>query len=81
MTNSIDSNTQLVKLVARLLNITLTEVQVPQIVVSEDKTKQKPDVEGDRIRSKSLTGKFPVLETPQGSTLMETLTIVKFLAR
>jgi glutathione S-transferase len=39
------------------------------------------DPEGDKMRAKSLTGKFPVLETPQGHTLMEGLTIAKYLAR
>lgn len=35
----------------------------------------------EKMKAKSLTGKFPVLETPEGHTLMEGLTIVKYFAR
>jgi len=35
----------------------------------------------DKVRAKSQTGKFPILETPEGFTLFEGLTIAKYLAR
>jgi glutathione S-transferase len=35
----------------------------------------------DKIRAKSQTGKFPILETPEGFTIFEGLTIAKYLAR
>jgi glutathione S-transferase len=56
----------LVKVTANLLNISFAEV---------------PVVQGDQSQRKSITGKFPVLETSEGHTIFEGISIAKYFAR
>ncbi len=51
----------------------LLQVDYQEVMVGE----QKDDV----LRLKSQTGKFPLLETPDGHLLFESTCIAKFLAR
>eukprot|EP00347_Sterkiella_histriomuscorum_P012730 403367437 len=84
VSNPHDQATQLVRVTAKLLNLDIIEVIVPPIPSAEaakDPKNKQLVADGEKLRAKSLTGKFPVLETPQGHTLMEGLTIAKFLAR
>ena len=62
-------NTGLVKVTARLLDLPLSEVPV-------DLQNEK-----DLNKDKSQTGKFPVLETPEGQVIFEGISIAKYLAR
>ena len=57
----------LVNLVARLMHVELQTT----ILAADDKT----------LRSKSITGRFPVLETKDGGRVCENLPIAKYLAR
>jgi glutathione S-transferase len=67
-----------VRLTSRLLGYTISEVNVAQQInaTSDDKKDSQP-----LAAKKSLTGKFPVLETSDGHTIMEGLSIAKFLGR
>lgn len=67
----------LVRLTARLLGFTLSEIDINPKV--EDPKNPQPNP-ANYIK-KSLTGKFPVLETAEGHTIMEGLSIAKFLGR
>ena len=66
-----DVNSGLVKVTAKLLDIQYTEINVSAPV---PKGKEDP-------KTKSLTGKFPVLETPEGFTIFEGTSIAKYFAR
>ncbi len=57
------------KVTAKLLEINYTEIKVEESKKGED------------FKSKSLTGKFPVLETPEGFTIFEGVSIAKYFAR
>ena len=63
-----DINTGLVKVTARILGITYNEINVNSANQEE-------------YKNKSLTGKFPVLETQEGLTLFEGVSIAKYFAR
>ena len=52
----------------------LSKVEITEVFVSEEEAKSKD------WKSKSLTGKFPVLETAEG-TLVESAAIARYLAR
>lgn len=52
----------------------LAKVDIQEVFVSEEEAKSK------EWKAKSLTGKFPVLETPEG-TLVESAAIARYLAR
>ena len=65
MTN--DEPTLLVNLVARLMKADFTTT----VLQADDKA----------LKSKSVTGKFPVLETSEGSRVCENLPIAKYFSR
>lgn len=52
----------------------LAKVELTEVFVSEEEAKSK------EFKAKSLTGKFPILETPEG-TLVESAAIARYLAR
>ena len=81
---------------ARLLDIEYVEVDVTaaikpaQNAPAADKKEKKDKKEGkaeqqaapeNPFLAKSLTGKFPVLETPEGFTIFEATSIAKYFAR
>lgn len=66
---------------AKLLDIEYTEIDVTPKEVSKDAKKDSKDATPDLLKSKSLTGKFPVLETPEGFTIFEATSIAKYFAR
>ncbi len=77
----------LVKLTASLLGVEYTEVDVSKLAVPPQPTGKKADKgaqpvdPAEALRSKSLTGKFPLLETPEGFTIFEASSIAKYFAR
>ena len=83
-----DPNSGLVKVTAKVLGIEYIEVDITTIpseaapvskkAKSEEKVVPSPL---DKIRSKTLTGKFPLLETPEGFTIFEATSIAKYFAR
>lgn len=75
-----DVNSGLVKVTARLLEIHYTEINVAASVNAlPNGGKGKAPVED--FSSKSITGKFPVLETSEGFTIFEATSIAKYFAR
>lgn len=52
----------------------LSKIELTEVLVSEEEAKSK------EFKAKSLTGKFPTLETPEG-TLVESAAIARYLAR
>jgi glutathione S-transferase len=66
-----DGGDQLVTLVAKLMQ--LEDLQVVRVPDDQD--------EAEKIRKKSLTGRFPILETSTGVVLSESLPIARYLAR
>jgi glutaredoxin 2 len=61
-----EDSVQLVNLVAHLMNVELQQT----VLASDDKT----------LKSKSVTGRFPVLETKEGARIADSLPIVRFLS-
>lgn len=57
----------MVNLIAHLMKHELQHV----VLAADDKT----------LKTKSITGRFPVLETPDGSRVSESLPIAKYLSR
>jgi hypothetical protein len=47
----------------------------------EKATDKKEEAPANPLLAKSLTGKFPVLETPEGFTIFEATSIAKYFAR
>ena len=81
-----DFNAGLVKITARVLDIQYSEIDVSNIApvkAPEGKKAKAGSAPSDvpDIKSKSLTGKFPVLETPEGFTIFEATSIAKYFAR
>ena len=89
-------NASLVKITARLLDIEYVEIDVTATVKpaggapAADKKASKEKKEGGKddqkppenpLLAKSITGKFPVLETPEGFTIFEATSIAKYFAR
>ena len=72
-----DLNSGLVKVTAKLLDIEYLEIDVSTVAPKKD----SKDVTPNLFKSKSLTGKFPVLETPEGFTIFEATSIAKYFAR
>ena len=75
---------------AKLLDIEYTEIDInaKPDPVDAGAAKKKDKNAGDKkeepvnpLLAKSLTGKFPVLETPEGFTIFEATSIAKYMAR
>ncbi|CDW83612.1 elongation factor 1- [Stylonychia lemnae] len=80
--NQADISTLLVKVTGKLLNLSFNEIQIPAPEPQASGKEKEPKTNaGDKLRAKSQTGKFPILETPEGFTIFEGLTIAKYLAR
>lgn len=80
-----DLSSGLVKVTARVLGIEYQEIDVSvSAAPAKDAKKGGKDKAAsavDDLKSKSLTGKFPVLETPEGFTIFEATSIAKYFAR
>jgi glutathione S-transferase len=68
-----DEFTCFVKITARILQQELVLVNI------DDPTLD--DAAKENLKKKSLTGKFPILETGKGQVIFESISIAKFLAR
>lgn len=68
-----DEFTCFVKIVARILQqeLVLVNIDDPELDAAAK----------ENLRKKSLTGKFPILETNKGQVLFESISIAKFMAR
>ncbi len=88
-------NAGLVKVTARVLGIDYVEIDVSEVAANHAKTQAaqaetkkakagNAPAEKDpvaEIRAKSITGKFPILETAEGFTIFEATSIAKYFAR
>ena len=76
----------MIKVTARILGIEYIEVDVTTVSNVAEPVSKKSKGEDqpsplEQIKSKSLTGRFPLLETPEGFTIFESSSIAKYLAR
>jgi glutathione S-transferase len=82
----------LVRITAKLLDIEYNEIDINAKVEGPNegaaaKKKEKTDKKDaeaapvNPLLAKSLVGKFPVLETPEGFTIFEATSIAKYFAR
>lgn len=78
-----DQHSGLVKVTANVLGIEYKEIDVSIVPEKDAKKggKDKAQSAVDDLKAKSLTGKFPVLETPEGFTIFEATSIAKYFAR
>ncbi len=85
-------NSSLVRITAKLLDIEYTEIdinekaEVPNEGAGGKKKEKADKKDGEAapvnpLLAKSLVGKFPVLETPEGFTIFEATSIAKYFAR
>ena len=67
---------------AQVLGIEYIEIDVSAVPAKDaNKSKKDADSSVDPYKNKSLIGKFPVLETPEGFTIFEATSIAKYFAR
>lgn len=78
------------RITAKLLDIEYNEIDINaksesvEVGAAKKKEKNPADKKEEPVNpllAKSLTGKFPVLETPEGFTIFEATSIAKYFAR